>query len=162
MTKLAKSLCAIVVFVSATVFGGSAAIAQNGGSQQSGAQHTGWAISDADGQVSVIRDGKPIYGAKGTKLELGDLVRTSKAARAVLMRGKEFVVVPPGEQVRIAKAEEAGAVGQFIEFMGNILTSNGTESALKRPVGVAVVKGFDTTPGKRTKNAPEVQSVVPE
>jgi len=147
MNKLAKSLCALGVFSSAATFGGSAAIAQ-----EASPQDTGWAISDADGQVSVIRDGKSIYGAKGTRLEIGDLVRTSKAARAVLMRGKEFVVVPPGEQVRIAKAEDAGTVGQFIEFMGKMLTSNGTQSALKRPIGVAVIKGFDTPSGKRETN----------
>ncbi|MEM7665531.1 MAG: hypothetical protein AAF250_06710 [Pseudomonadota bacterium] len=106
------------------------------------AQESGWTISDADGQISVIRDDKAIYGAKGTQLQVGDVVRTSRAGQAILMRGDEFVIVSANEQVRIVETEEAGAVDQVLQFLGTMLSSKNQPAKSKRPPMAAVVKGY--------------------
>lgn len=108
------------------------------------AQDSGWSISEADGQVSVIRDGKAIYGASGTPLEIGDVVRTSKSANAVLVRGEDFFVVAPDKKVRIKPAEKKGAVAGFFEYVGDLLTPN-DHAPLRRSYEAAVVKGLDTS-----------------
>lgn len=106
------------------------------------ASDSGWIISEADGQVSVNRNDKAVYGAKGTKLQVGDIIRTSKAARAVLVKGDEFFIVSPNKQVRIVKVEEAGTATKILKFVGSMLSSNSQHSSLKRPLEAAVVKGM--------------------
>lgn len=106
------------------------------------AQESGWTISDADGQISVIRNDKAIYGAKGTQLRVGDVVRASKAGQAILARGDEFVIVSGNEQVRIVQTEKAGAVDQVLQFLGDMLSSNDPKANVKRPPMAAVVKGY--------------------
>ncbi|MDJ0643980.1 MAG: hypothetical protein QNJ15_14295 [Erythrobacter sp.] len=126
MIKLSKKICIAVVLLSS-----SAALATD----------SGWTISEADGQVSVNRDDKSIYGAKGTELQVGDVIRTSKAARAVLVKGEEFYIVSPNQQVRIIKVEEDSTTTKILKFVGNMLSSNTQHSSLKRPLEAAVVKG---------------------
>ena len=106
------------------------------------AQNSGWLISEADGQVSVIRDGKPIYGAQGTRLEIGDVIRTSGAARAVLARGDKFFVVAPKSQVRIKPAKSKGTIAQMFEYLGDTLLRPGSKSKEDKQVLAAVVKGY--------------------
>ncbi|MEL7447313.1 MAG: hypothetical protein AAGK02_16165 [Pseudomonadota bacterium] len=128
MTNLSRIVCML-----AALFASSAAIASD----------TGWTISESDGQVSVARDDKAIYGAKGTRLLVGDEIRTSKAARAVLVRGDEFFVVSPNARVRIVKAKEDGTAAQVFEFLGSMLATDKQHSDFKRPMQAAVVKGID-------------------
>lgn len=127
MITLGKNIC-----VAAALLTSSAAMAGD----------SGWTISEANGQVSISRADKAVYGAKGTKLEVGDIVRTSKAARAVLVRGDEFYVVSPNKQVRIVKVEEDSTATKILNFVGNMLSSNTKHSSLKRPMEAAVVKGI--------------------
>lgn len=127
MIKLAKT-----TLVAAALLTGSAALASD----------SGWVISEADGQVSINRADKAVYGAKGTKLQVGDVVRTSKAARAVLVKGDEFVIVSPNKQVRIVKVEEDSTATKVLNFVGNMLSSNSKHSKLNKPLEAAVVKGM--------------------
>lgn len=106
------------------------------------ASDSGWTISEADGQVSISRADKAVYGAKGTKLRVGDVVRTSKAARAVLVKGDEFFIVSPNKQVRIVKVEEDSTATKILNFVGNMLSSNTNHASLSRPPEAAVVKGM--------------------
>ncbi|WP_298464889.1 hypothetical protein [uncultured Erythrobacter sp.] len=106
------------------------------------ASDSGWTISEADGQVSIMRDDKAVYGAKGTRLQVGDVIRTKKAARAVLVRGDDFYIVAPNKQVRIIKVEEDSTATKVMNFVGNMLSSNTQHSSLKRPMEAAVVKGM--------------------
>ncbi|MBV7258763.1 hypothetical protein [Erythrobacter crassostreae] len=126
MLKLSKS-----VVVAAALFTGTAALAND----------TVWVISETDGQVSVIRDSKAIYGAEGTQLQTGDIVRTSKAGRAVLVRGKEFHMVEPDAQVRIAKVEKSN-VTKVMEFFGSMLSPGKKQTSTKQPMQAAIVKGY--------------------
>ena len=127
MIRLARS-----IGIAAALLTSSAALASD----------SGWIISEADGQVSVNRADKAVYGAKGTKLQVGDVIRTSKAARAVLVRGDEFYIVTPNKQVRIAKVEEDSTATKIMNFVGNMLSSNSEHSKLNRPLDAAVVKGM--------------------
>ncbi len=128
MIQISKALCIAAAFCM-----GSTALAEN----------SGWRISEADGQVSVIRGDKSLYGARGTDLQVGDMVKTSGAANAVLVRGDEFVVVDSGKTVRIKPAEEQGVLGQMVEFVTGLLGPSEDHSKLNRPMQAAVVKGLD-------------------
>jgi len=128
MIQISKAVCVAAAFCM-----GSAALAEN----------SGWSISEADGQVSVIRGDKSLYGARGTALQVGDVVKTSGAANAVLVRGEDFVVVESGKAVRIKPAEEQGVVGQMVEFVSGLLSPSDDHSKLNRPLQAAVVKGLD-------------------
>lgn len=132
MANLPKMICVFVALVSST-----AAIAQD----------SGWRISEADGQVSVIRDNEAIYGEEGTPLQIGDVVRTSEAGRAVLVRGKEFVVVSPKAQVRIKRVEKGGVVDQALEYLSDLLTTGSQPTASKARTMALVVKGYGSSSG---------------
>jgi len=127
MIKLSRIICVL-----AALFTTSAALASD----------SGWIISEANGQVSVTRDDKAIYGAKGTQLQVGDVIRTSKGARAVLARGDEFHIVSPNAQVRIIKVEEDSTATKILKFVGNLLATDNQHSRLSRPMEAAVVKGY--------------------
>lgn len=138
MIRISKALC-----LAATFCMGTAALAEN----------SGWSISEADGQVSVIRADKSLYGAEGTQLQVGDLVKTSGAANAVLVRGDDFVVVESGKTVRIKPAESQGVVGQMVEYVSGLLAPGEDKSKLNRPMQAAVVKGLDGNMITNSKSA---------
>ncbi|MEP2736262.1 MAG: hypothetical protein ABJP34_08175 [Erythrobacter sp.] len=129
MIKLYKNLCVL-----AALFMSSAAIAGD----------SGWVISEVNGQVSVIRDSKAIYGAQGTRLEVGDVVKTSGGARAVLARGEKFFVVAPKSRVRIKPVQKQGKIAQMFEYLGDQLM--GGNSRGDKQVLAAVVKGYGDKP----------------
>lgn len=132
MAKLPKLICVFAAFSLST-----AAFAQD----------SGWRISETDGQVSVIRDNEAIYGEEGTQLQIGDVVRTSEAGRAVLVRGKEFVVVSPKAQVRIKPVEKGGMVDQMLEYLGDLLTTDSGLTSSKARTVALVVKGYGGSSG---------------
>ncbi|MCK0129587.1 hypothetical protein [Erythrobacter sp. F6033] len=126
MIKLSKNVCIAVALISS-----SAALAED----------SGWKISETDGQVSVYRDGKAIYGAAGTQLQIDDVVRTSKAGRAVLVRGQEFVPVSPNAQVRISRVEKSNVTKVF-EFFGDLVSPGKKRASSNQPMLATVVKGY--------------------
>ncbi|KWV92693.1 hypothetical protein [Erythrobacter sp. YT30] len=145
MMKITK-----LIGVTAALFASSAAWASDGS----------WTISDADGQVTVTRADKPLYGAKGTVLKAGDVISTSKTARAVLVRDGKFVVVEPGKKVRISKPTEKGAMTRIFEYLGNIVSTSSPRNSFNEQTAAAVVKGYDkdvekslSTTNKATYNA---------
>lgn len=106
------------------------------------AENSGWVISEADGQVSVIRGERSLYGAEGTQLQVGDVVRTSSAGTAVLARGADFHVVDANSRVRIVVKEERGTMSQVLQFLGDMIHSDADERNQRQPLLAAVVKGF--------------------
>ncbi len=132
MASLPKMICVFAALASSTAAFG---------------QDSGWSISEADGQVSVIRDNEAIYGEEGTQLQIGDVVRTSEAGRAVLVRGKDFVVVSPKAQVRIKPVPKSGVVDQALEFLGDLFTSDSQPTASKARTVALVVKGYGANAG---------------
>jgi len=132
MANLPKMICVFAALVSST-----AAFAQD----------SGWRISETDGQVSVIRDNEAIYGEEGTQLRIGDVVRTSEAGRAVLVRGTEFVMVSPKAQVRIKPVQKGGVVDQVLEYLGDLLTTGSQPTTSKARTVALVVKGYGSSSG---------------
>ncbi|MEL7188999.1 MAG: hypothetical protein AAGK17_05555 [Pseudomonadota bacterium] len=127
MKTLSKTICILAAFSMS-----SAAFAGEGS----------WTISDADGQVTVTRGGKPHYGAEGTVLKAGDVISTSKTARAVLVRGGKFVVVDPGKKVRITKPKEKGTVTKIFEYLGGLASTQSKKNTFNSGTAAAVVKGY--------------------
>ncbi|MEL7196709.1 MAG: hypothetical protein AAGL10_00195 [Pseudomonadota bacterium] len=127
MLKFGKTLLA-----ASALCMGSAAMASDGN----------WMISDADGQVTVTRDSKPLYGASGTVLKAGDVITTSKTARAVLVRGGKFVVVEPSKKVRISKPKQKGAVAKVFEYLGNMVSTGSNRNTFGQQTAAAVIKGY--------------------
>lgn len=127
MLKLTKSLIAVSLLCAGTAAAASSPL---------------WTISDADGQVTVTRGDKPLYGAQGTVLQTGDLVSTSKTARAVLVQGGKFVVVDPGKTVRIVMPKEKGAAARIFEYLGGLVGAGTKTRSFNGGQSAAVVKGM--------------------
>jgi len=104
-----------------------------------------WRISEVSGGVTVERSGKVLTARQDTTLLPGDVIRTGQKGRAVLVRGKEFVVVSPDAQLKVAVPEETGPVTQFFQYLGNALFKIEKKSTphfgVKTPYLAAVVKG---------------------
>ena len=104
-----------------------------------------WRVSEVSGAVTVQRDGKALKARQNTKLRPGDVVVTGSKGRAVLVRGKEYVVVSPKAKIKVAEPKKAGAVTQFFQYMGNVLFKIEKKSTphfgVKTPYLAAVVKG---------------------
>lgn len=104
-----------------------------------------WRFSEIGGQVTVTRSGKAVPATRRAVLREGDVVRTGPSGRAVLVRGKEYLVVSPGSHLRIAQREESGPVTQVIQYLGNVLFRIEKKSTphfgVETPYMAAVVKG---------------------
>jgi hypothetical protein len=121
-----------ILLVPAALFAGTAALAQD----------SGWRISEVDGQVSVIRDDTPIYGEEGLTLHVDDIVTTSEAGRAVLVRDTEFFVVAPGRRVRIKLPEKGSRFAQILDYLGDMLVSDPEPTGRRATQVATVVKGY--------------------
>ncbi len=106
---------------------------------------SGWSVSEASGSVTITRGDNVIQARKNSRLNEGDVIRTGKGARAVLVRGKEYVVVSPKAHIRIAEPEKAGPVTQIFQYLGNVLFKIEKKSTphfgVETPFMAAVVKG---------------------
>ncbi|MEL6530078.1 MAG: FecR domain-containing protein [Pseudomonadota bacterium] len=104
-----------------------------------------WRVSEVSGSVTIARSGKVLNARQDTTLRPGDVIRTGKKGRAVLVRGKEFVVVSPDAKLKVAVPEETGPVTQFFQYLGNALFKIEKKSTphfgVKTPYLAAVVKG---------------------
>ena len=104
-----------------------------------------WKVSEASGSVSIVRDGKVLTAKENSALEAGDVIRTGDKGRAVLVRGKEFVVVSPRAELQLAEPEKTGPVIQFFQNIGNALFKIEKKATphfgVKTPYLAAVVKG---------------------
>ncbi len=107
--------------------------------------NSGWSVSEASGSVTITRGEKVIQARKDSRLNEGDVIRTGKGARAVLVRGKEYLVVSPKAHIRIAEPEKAGPVTQIFQYLGNVLFKIEKKSTphfgVETPYMAAVVKG---------------------
>ncbi|MFL0355820.1 FecR domain-containing protein [Erythrobacter sp. GH1-10] len=104
-----------------------------------------WKVSEASGSVSIVRDGEVRSARANSSLEPGDVIRTGAKGRAVLVRGKEFVVVSPRAELQLAEPEKSGPIIQFFQNIGNALfrieKKTTQHFGVKTPYLAAVVKG---------------------
>ena len=105
----------------------------------------GWTISESSGRVVVLRSGVSQIAIRGGLLSPGDLVSTAGNARAVLVRGGEYLVVSPNSRIRIADPVTSGGFTQIIQDLGNtvfrITKKTTPHFAVETPYLAAVVKG---------------------
>src|SRR3546814_18032542 len=64
-----------------------------------------WKVSEVTGDVHLTHDGRSRAATKGALLSSGAVIATGPKARAVLVRGQEFVVVSPSSQLRVPAAD---------------------------------------------------------
>jgi hypothetical protein len=109
------------------------------------AQTGAWAVSEASGRV-VIRDAARERAAqRGSQVPAGATVLTGAGARAVLVRGEDFVTVAPNSRLRVPAAEQAAGLFQMIEEWGNAVFKikhlPKPHFGVQTPYLAAVVKG---------------------
>ena len=72
------------------------------------AQSVPWRVTEAAGQVEVRRGAQAVAARRGATVAPGDVVSTGANGRAVLVRGRDFVIVSPSTQLRVPGAQERG------------------------------------------------------
>jgi hypothetical protein len=109
-----------------------------------------WTVSEASGDVRLVDNGKTRAARRGALLASGSIIATGANARAVIVRGKEFVVVSPRSQLRVPLAAESnGGIIQMIADFGTALFKIEKKSTphfgVRTPYLAAVVKGTTFT-----------------
>ena len=109
----------------------------------------GWKVSEVSGDVRVVENGRPRAAVRGALLASGSMVVTGARARAVIVRGGEFVVVSPNSRLRLAPPEQQGGIIQAIVEFGTSLFRIEHKAAphfgVQTPYLAAVVKGTTFT-----------------
>jgi hypothetical protein len=109
-----------------------------------------WRVSEASGTVRLIENGRARLVTRGALLSSGSVIATGAGARAVIVRGKEFVVVSQNSQLRVPLAAESrGGVMQMIADFGSALFRIEKKATphfgVQSPYLAAVVKGTTFT-----------------
>ena len=118
------------------------------------AQTPAWRISEVSGQVTIIENGGSRAATRGMLLAQGSTIATAAQARAVVVRGQEFVVVSPRSRLRIPQAQTSGGIVQMLTDWGTALFRIERRSTphfgVQTPYLAAVVKGttFTVTVGE--------------
>jgi hypothetical protein len=73
-----------------------------------------WTVSEVSGDVRLSENGRTRPATKGLLLGSGAVIATAPGARAVLVRGQEFVVISPGSRLRLPAAESPNRIVQMI------------------------------------------------
>jgi hypothetical protein len=111
------------------------------------AQPASWRISEASGDVRIIEGGRARPATRGALLSGGSEVATAQRARAVLVRGRDYVIVSPASRIRVPTAAQGGRSGlvQMIAEAGTAMFRIEHRAtphfAVQTPYLAAVVKG---------------------
>jgi hypothetical protein len=104
-----------------------------------------WRISQAAGPVRVtaglqVREGRP-----GLALPAGATIQTGQGARALIVRGQEFVIVAPLSQIRLPQSQARNGLIQILEDWGmavfKIEHKSTPHFGVQTPFFAAAVKG---------------------
>jgi hypothetical protein len=108
-----------------------------------------WTVSEVSGDVRLSENGRTRPATKGLLLGSGAVIATAPGARAVLVRGQEFVVISPGSRLRLPAAESPNRIVQMIQEFGSALFKIEKKSTphfgVQTPYLAAVVKGTTFT-----------------
>lgn len=108
-----------------------------------------WQVSEASGEVRLTHEGQSRAAVRGALLASGATITTGAKARAVIVRGEEFVVISPGSQLRVPAASSPNTVMQMIEDFGTAVFKIKKKSTphfgVQTPYLAAVVKGTTFT-----------------
>jgi hypothetical protein len=134
MTTLHRRLL-IAIALFSSVFLGSNAYAQS----------SSWTVSESQGEVSILKDGITKVAVKGIKLSAGESIKTGANGRAVITRGKQYVVVSRNSHIKVAPQKTKSLLTQFIQYFGNAMFKvdkrKDQHFAVETPYMAAVVKG---------------------
>ena len=113
-----------------------------------------WQVSEVAGNVQIVENGRGRAARRGALLAPGSTIATDARGRAVLVRGKEFVMVSSGTRIRVPEARESrGGIIQMITDFGSALfrieRRETPHFGVQTPYLAAVVKGttFKVTVG---------------
>jgi hypothetical protein len=113
------------------------------------AESPAWKVSEVSGKVLLIENGRSRAATRGALLSSGATIATAAAARAVIVRGQEFVVISPGTRIRVPEASGSGSITQLIQDFGSALFKIEKKSSphfgVQTPYLAAVVKGTTFT-----------------
>jgi hypothetical protein len=104
-----------------------------------------WKVTQAAGDVRVLQGDKVQPARAGRMLPAGAAISTGSNARAVIVRGQEFIVLSPGTQLRLPEIRQQTGLVQIIQEFGSALFKIEKKSTphfgVKTRYLVAVVKG---------------------
>ena len=123
------------------------------------AQSAPWVVSEVSGKVTLREGSKAETASRGSVVAAGEIVETAAGARAVIVRGKDFVTVAPNSRIRIPDAETARTtLFDVIEEWGNALFQIEKKPQPHFSVGTpylaAVVKGTTWVKASGTVTVP--------
>ncbi len=159
---------AIIGLAALSVFASGEALAQSG-----------WRVSESSGDVRVIANGQARPVSRGMLLASGSTIASGARARAVLVSGRDYVILSPASRVRLpaiahvipASVGSAGNMTQILTEAGTALfrieRRPNPHFQVRTPYLAAVVKGtvFSVTVNRSgasvqvTEGAVEVSTV---
>jgi len=111
------------------------------------AQAAPWRVSETSGDVRIVEGGRIRPATRGAQLSGGSVVTTAQRARAVLVRGLDYVIVSPASRIRVPTAERGGSrslvqiIAEAGTTMFRIQHRATSHFAVQTPYLAAVVKG---------------------
>ncbi len=125
-----------------------------------------WKVSETSGEVRLVENGRARLATKGALLASGSTIATGPGARAVIVRGEEFVVISPRSQLRVPAESSSSGIMQLIEDFGTALFKIQKKSTphfgVQTPYLAAVVKGttFTVTVGPEGSSVQVTEGAV--
>src|SRR5687767_14388132 len=80
-----------------------------------------WRVSETSGDVRLVQNGQSRQAVRNALLASGAMVVTGAKAKAVIVRGEEFVVISPNTRLRLPAEEKSDGITQMIEDFGTAL-----------------------------------------
>jgi hypothetical protein len=131
------------------------------------AQVPEWRVSEVSGDVRIVENGRGRAATRGALLASGSTIATAARARAVLVRGEEYVVVSPGSRLRVPDQPQGrDGIIQMLADWGTALFRIERQATphfgVQTPYLAAVVKGtvFTVTVGEAGSSVQVTEGVV--
>jgi hypothetical protein len=130
------------------------------------AETPAWKVSEVSGDVRMVQNGQTRSAVRGALLASGSTIATGPNARAVIVRGEEFVVISPRTQLRVPAATSQNKIMQLIEDFGTAVFKIQKKSTphfgVQTPYLAAVVKGttFTVTVGPQGSSVQVTEGAV--
>ena len=109
------------------------------------ANESTWTVSEMSGSVQVAHRGMSRIATRGLSVTAGDTVTTGPGARAVLVRGTEYMMVAAGSRLQLQPEVQSSGLTQMIEEFGNVVFMIKKKTTphfeVRTPYLAAVVKG---------------------
>ena len=116
------------------------------------AQDSAWRVSEVSGDVRAVVSGQSRPVTRGMLLASGSTIASGARARAVLVSGRDYVILSPASRVRLPAGVQQASGGSWAGMMTQIVSEAGTalyrierrpnpHFRVQTPYLAAVVKG---------------------